>query len=145
MADPLAAQLAVVPRPDDLADRSTNSRLGEAQWDIFFSSSHDLLSNPQVLMAQGPVKSKGKSKPARGPHTHPGVTKKGSRAIRPKKASLVRQAKLNKKLAGSLIVDTEKMLGARAGHLEMLGGSKERAKKDPALKFKGKSKSVPEK
>ena len=93
-------------------------------------------------MAQGPVKSKGKSKPAR---THPGVTKKGSRSIPPRKAALVRQAKLNKKLAGGLIADTEKMLGARAGHLEMLGKSKDKVKKDPALKFRGKSKAVPEK
>ncbi|OCT52946.1 hypothetical protein CLCR_11050 [Cladophialophora carrionii] len=52
------------------------------------------------------------------------ITKKGSRTITPKKASLVRQAKLNKKFTAGLTAKTEAMLGARAGHLEMLGQGK---------------------
>lgn len=98
-------------------------------------------------MAQGPVKAKPKSNSGPGGASrggHSGVTKKGPRNVPPKKAKLAKQAKVNKKLTGSLINDTERMLGARAGHLEMLGKSKgEKVKKEPLQKFRGKSKGKP--
>ncbi|KAK5061205.1 hypothetical protein LTR84_007747 [Exophiala bonariae] len=50
-----------------------------------------------------------------------GVTKKGSRAVTPRKAKLLKQAKINKKYTGGLTARTEAMLGQRAGHLELLG------------------------
>ncbi|KAL1846801.1 hypothetical protein Plec18167_005837 [Paecilomyces lecythidis] len=50
--------------------------------------------------------------------------KKGQRSIAPKKASLVKQRKITKKLTSGLITKTERNLAERAGHLEMLAGGK---------------------
>ncbi|RVX75207.1 hypothetical protein B0A52_00559 [Exophiala mesophila] len=72
-------------------------------------------------MAQGLVKKQGTSKPATKSAHNAGVTKKGSRTITPKKAKLAKQAKMNKKFTSGLTAKTEAMLGARAGHLELLG------------------------
>lgn len=55
-----------------------------------------------------------------------GVTKKGSRAVTPRKAKLLQQAKINKKYTGGLTARTEAMLGQRAGHLELLGQGKKK-------------------
>ncbi|KAF2748556.1 hypothetical protein M011DRAFT_392969, partial [Sporormia fimetaria CBS 119925] len=53
--------------------------------------------------------------------------KRGSRVIKPKKASLISQQKVKKKVISGLTAQTEKMLGEKAGHLEMLrGGKKDR-------------------
>ena len=103
-------------------------------------------------MAQGPLKTKPKLKNNHQSTTSSKITKKGSRTIAPKNAKLAKQAKVNKKLTGSLINDTEKMLGARAGHLEILGGGRRKGlggdvggvvkkgkKKGEGEKFRGKS------
>jgi hypothetical protein len=64
--------------------------------------------------------------------------------VAPKKANLIKAQKMTKKLSGGLTAQTEKMLGARAGHLEMLGqGGKKRSveakgKGDPKEGSKGK-------
>ncbi|KAJ9194543.1 hypothetical protein DTO166G4_3918 [Paecilomyces variotii] len=50
--------------------------------------------------------------------------KKGQRSIAPKKASLVKQRKITKKLTSGLINKTERNLAERAGHLELLAGGK---------------------
>lgn len=71
-------------------------------------------------MAQGTIKSKPKSKPPTKPSRN-GITKKGGRIVAPKKLSLIKAQKMTKKVSGGLTAQTEKMLGARAGHLEMLG------------------------
>ncbi|KIW11546.1 hypothetical protein PV08_10847 [Exophiala spinifera] len=73
-------------------------------------------------MAQGLLK-KSSSKTAKpsASSKSAGVTKKGRGTITPKKAKLVKQAKINKKFTAGLTAKTEAMLGARAGHLEMLG------------------------
>jgi hypothetical protein len=82
-------------------------------------------------MAQGAIKSKPKSsakttKPSHSSRT--GITKKGGRTVAPKKLNLIKAKKMTKKLSGGLTAQTEKMLGARAGHLEMLGqGGKKRS------------------
>lgn len=83
-------------------------------------------------MAQGAVKSKSKAKPSSTSSQTPRrITKKGSRFIAPKKVTLAKQQKASKKLSAGLIAKTEKMLGERAGHLELLtGGKKERKKND---------------
>ncbi|KAJ9603557.1 hypothetical protein H2200_011743 [Cladophialophora chaetospira] len=78
-------------------------------------------------MAQGLVKKP--SKPVSTKATSGGITKKGSRTITPKKAKLVKQAKLNKKFTAGLTAKTEAMLGARAGHLELLGQGKKKGDK----------------
>lgn len=72
-------------------------------------------------MAQGLVKKPGNTKPATKAGQNAGVTKKGSRTFTPKKAKLAKQAKMNKKFTSGLTAKTEAMLGARAGHLELLG------------------------
>jgi hypothetical protein len=78
-------------------------------------------------MAQGQIKkpsnasapSKGKAKT--NGQSSSGITKKGALNFNPKKAKLQRQAKMNKKLTSGLTAQTERMLGERAGHLELIG------------------------
>jgi hypothetical protein len=76
-------------------------------------------------MAQGLLKKASKPS-ASASKSSSGITKKGSRTFAPRKAKLVKQAKLNKKFTSGLIAKTEAMLGARAGHLEMLGQGKKK-------------------
>lgn len=76
-----------------------------------------------------------------------GVTKKGSRAVTPRKAKLLKQAKINKKYTGGLTARTEAMLGQRAGHLELLGQGRKKTSgtaggATAADKAKGGKKSV---
>jgi hypothetical protein len=52
------------------------------------------------------------------------LPKRGSRIIKPKKASLISQNKIKKKSAAGLVGQTEKLLAEKAGHLEMLKGGK---------------------
>jgi len=82
-------------------------------------------------MAQGLVKKHSKPSASKSAHSaSSGITKKGSRTVTPKKAKLIKQAKINKKFTAGLTAQTEKMLGERAGHLEMLGlGKKKDAQK----------------
>ncbi|OQV02528.1 hypothetical protein CLAIMM_07714 [Cladophialophora immunda] len=87
-------------------------------------------------MAQGQIK-KGPKPSSTKLSNSGGITKKGSRTITPKKAKLLKQAKLNKKYTAGLTAKTEAMLGARAGHLEMLGQAK---KKDGAAAANSKAK-----
>jgi Protein of unknown function (DUF2462) len=76
-------------------------------------------------MAQGLLKKPSTSKSKPSPHSS-GITKKGSRTINPKNAKLQRQAKMNKKLTGGLTAQTERMLGEKAGHLEMIGKGRDK-------------------
>ena len=83
-------------------------------------------------MAQGAIKSKS-SKPPKPSHSSKnGVTKKGARNVAPKKANLVQQQKITKKFSAGLTAKTEKMLGEKAGHLELLGAG--RQKKTDSMK-----------
>ncbi|OJJ70565.1 hypothetical protein ASPBRDRAFT_90713, partial [Aspergillus brasiliensis CBS 101740] len=50
--------------------------------------------------------------------------KRGPRQIAPKKAMLIKQQKLTKKLTAGLTAQTEKNLAEKAGHLELLAGGK---------------------
>ena len=56
--------------------------------------------------------------------------KRGSRVIKPKKASLIAQQKIKKKHTAGLTTQTEKMLAGKAGHLEMLRGGKKDKNKE---------------
>jgi Protein of unknown function (DUF2462) len=81
-------------------------------------------------MAQAPLKKSNKptnTKSKSSSSSHSGITKKGSRTIAPKNAKLAKQQKMTKKFSAGLINETERMLGAKAGHLEMLGGGKRKA------------------
>lgn len=71
-------------------------------------------------MAQGQIKKSSTSaKPAA--RSTGGVTKKHLGTKNPKKTKLIKAAKINKKFTSGLTAETERMLGARAGHLEMIG------------------------
>ncbi|KAJ5444218.1 UPF0390 protein [Penicillium daleae] len=76
-------------------------------------------------MAQGLLK---KSKPATATAKRSSLaaskTKRGPRQIAPKKQSLIRQAKMTKKLTSGLVTKTERSLATKAGHLELLKGGK---------------------
>ena len=95
-------------------------------------------------MAQGALKSK--PRPSTKPTHHSSssrnrITKKGGRTVAPKKLSLIKAQKMTKKHSGGLTTQTEKMLGARAGHLEMLGqGGKKKKGSGGEEKGKGDSK-----
>ncbi|KAJ5122023.1 UPF0390 protein [Penicillium atrosanguineum] len=51
-------------------------------------------------------------------------TRPGVKQIAPKKAALVKQAKLTKRLTSGLVGRTERSLAQKAGHLELLAGGK---------------------
>ncbi|PKX89590.1 DUF2462 domain-containing protein [Aspergillus novofumigatus IBT 16806] len=85
-------------------------------------------------MAQGPLK---KTKPSTAKRPTALAPKRGPRQIAPKKATLIKQQKITKKLTAGLTAKTERSLAQRAGHLELLAGGK-RDKK--AEKEKGKEK-----
>jgi hypothetical protein len=97
-------------------------------------------------MAQGAIKPKRATAAAAKPSSHSsragGITKKGHRTVAPKKAKLIKAQKMAKKLSGSLTAQTEKMLGARAGHLEMLGagGKAKKLKPKPSAEAQGQGK-----
>jgi len=71
-------------------------------------------------MAQGSVKVKAKAKVP----TRPTGPQRGNRVIKPKKNKLIQQTKIKHKAASGLVAKTEKTLGDKAGHLELLRGGK---------------------
>ncbi|KAI1751714.1 hypothetical protein F4782DRAFT_547438 [Xylaria castorea] len=89
-------------------------------------------------MAQGAPKKTG-SKPAlagRANKPQPAKTKKGARVMKSKKGSAA--DKLQRKLAGGITTKTERLLGERAGHLELIGpGKKARGENKDAAANKG--------
>ncbi|WEW58885.1 hypothetical protein PRK78_004353 [Emydomyces testavorans] len=80
-------------------------------------------------MAQGTIK---KSKAASSSTKRPSALgpRKGSRVIAPKKAALIKQKKLTKKLSAGLTAKTERNLAEKAGHLELLRGGKKDGKNE---------------
>ncbi|RDW79796.1 hypothetical protein BP6252_04434 [Coleophoma cylindrospora] len=85
-------------------------------------------------MAQGTIKSK-KLTTATARTNNRNVSavgpKKGSRTIAPRRAVLVQHSKITKKHSAGLTAMTERTLGAKAGHLELLkGGKKNKDGKD---------------
>lgn len=73
-------------------------------------------------MAQGAIKKTAKPTAARA-----GKTQKKSGVLKQKQAKTSAD-KLQKKYSAGLVAKTEKLLGERAGHLELLGKSKKGAK-----------------
>ncbi|KAI1778109.1 hypothetical protein F4818DRAFT_438284 [Hypoxylon cercidicola] len=70
-------------------------------------------------MAQGAIKSKKPTATSTARKNKPQQAKKGARVFKAKKGSAA--DKLQKKYAGGLVAQTEKLLGERAGHLELIG------------------------
>lgn len=92
-------------------------------------------------MAQGQVKAKPlKPTGRKSSHQTGGITKKGSRSINARDTKLQKQAKMNKKLTSGMTAQTERMLGEKAGHLEMIGSKKGSNKEKEGLKKAGKKK-----
>ncbi|PYH95046.1 hypothetical protein BO71DRAFT_398417 [Aspergillus ellipticus CBS 707.79] len=86
-------------------------------------------------MVQGSLKKKSTTGPKRPATLGP---KRGPRQIAPKKATLIKQKKLTKKLTSGLTTMTERNLAEKAGHLELLaGGKKDRKKSAEGAKGKG--------
>ncbi|KAF2720931.1 hypothetical protein K431DRAFT_303978 [Polychaeton citri CBS 116435] len=79
-------------------------------------------------MAQGELKAKKKvqQKPSQRKQI-------GTRVIKPKKATLVKQKQMQKKHSSGLTAVTEKSLAQKAGHLEILRGGKKDAAKNKAV------------
>ncbi|CRK25567.1 hypothetical protein BN1723_013598 [Verticillium longisporum] len=82
-------------------------------------------------MAQGAIKSSSRPAPTGKPKQ---TTKKQSKVNKPQKAKANSAAdKLQKKYCAGLITKTEKMLGERAGHLELIGKGKKADKSEKGL------------
>ncbi|KAI0885765.1 uncharacterized protein GGS22DRAFT_188051 [Annulohypoxylon maeteangense] len=93
-------------------------------------------------MAQGAIKPrKASAAPASaGRKAKPQPSKKGTRVTKAKKGSAA--DKMQKKFAAGMVAKTEKLLGERAGHLELIGkGRLKGADKDEAAKKKGGSRN----
>ncbi|KAF2198851.1 hypothetical protein GQ43DRAFT_443002 [Delitschia confertaspora ATCC 74209] len=80
-------------------------------------------------MAQGLIKKANKA-PAKKNSSK--TAPRGSRVIKPKKPALISQQKIVKKRSAGLAAMTEKSLGEKAGHLEMLRGGKKDKKEASA-------------
>jgi len=88
-------------------------------------------------MAQGQIKkTSAPTLKSSSRNNNAGVTKKGLGDKNPKKARLAKAVKINKKFTAGLTAQTEKMLGEKAGHLEMIG--KGRKKGNDATGIHGK-------
>lgn len=78
-------------------------------------------------MAQGQIKKSSASAKPAARSNNSGITKKHLGTKNPKSAKLIKAAKINKKFTSGLTAQTEKMLGARAGHLEMIGKGRKKS------------------
>jgi hypothetical protein len=74
-------------------------------------------------MAQGTIKKLGVKPTTTKPN--PAKTRKGARVTKPKKATS--SDKMQKKLSAGIVARTEKLLGERAGHLEMIGKGRDKS------------------
>ena len=84
-------------------------------------------------MAQGQIKKSAAAKNIS--RSQGGSTQKGLGVKKSKKQNLIKAAKINKKFTSGLTAQTERMLGERAGHLEMIGKGR---KKDTTQPLHGK-------
>lgn len=80
-------------------------------------------------MAQGAIKKNTKAAPTGKPKQQ--QYPRAAKVNKPQKAKVNTSAdRMQKKFSAGLVAKTEKLLGQRAGHLELLGTSKKNAKKD---------------
>lgn len=100
-------------------------------------------------MAQGTVKARpAKPNTSTKSQSSSGVTKKGARTFKTKNVKLAKQQKMTKKFSAGMINQTEKMLGEKAGHLELLAGGRKKGgdgkgkKAMENVKGKGRAKGV---
>lgn len=88
-------------------------------------------------MAQGAVKPRKPTSTSTGRKAKPQQAKKGARVAKAKKGSAA--DKMQKKYAAGMVAKTEKLLGERAGHLELIGKGRTKGKdgEDKGEKTKG--------
>lgn len=92
-------------------------------------------------MAQGAVKKAAKPNPGLNKSAGKAGPKKQVGISKPKKAKMKSTAdKLQKKFTAGMVAKTEQMLGARAGHLELIGKGRKQAAADGVRVQKGGSK-----
>ena len=72
-------------------------------------------------MAQGQIKKVAAPAKLSSRSSTAGVTKRGLGDKKPKKTKLIRAQKINRKFTSGLTAQTERMLGEKAGHLELIG------------------------
>ncbi|RKF77970.1 UPF0390 protein [Golovinomyces cichoracearum] len=85
-------------------------------------------------MVQGIIKSKVSKNRSTSRNTPTNKTKKGARTIAPKKAVLVCHVLLSTKFSAGLTAMTERTLGSKVGHLELLHGGGKSEKETERLK-----------
>ena len=86
-----------------------------------------------AAMAQGQIKKSAAPAKSAPRSSTSGVTKRGLGTKKPKNTKLIKAAKINKKFTGGLTAQTEKMLGQRAGHLEMIGQGRKKGGEEKAV------------
>lgn len=84
------------------------------------------MAQGQIKKAAAPAKPSSRNRPS-------GVTKRGLGDKNPKKTKLIRAQKINKKFTSGLTAQTERMLGERAGHLELIGKGKKKGSDSKAV------------
>ncbi|KAK5942886.1 hypothetical protein PMZ80_005452 [Knufia obscura] len=72
------------------------------------------MAQGQIKKASAPTKTSSRSNNA-------GITKRGLGDKKPKNTKLIKAQRINKKFTAGLTAQTERMLGEKAGHLEMIG------------------------
>lgn len=77
-------------------------------------------------MAQGLIKKSSVSTKSAARSNSSGVTKKYLGTKKSSNPKLIKAAKINKKFTSGLTAQTERMLGEKAGHTEMIGKSKKK-------------------
>ena len=81
-------------------------------------------------MAQGGLKKNATQNPGKIGKS-PGIKNKAGSINKPKKPKKTSADKLTKKLTSGMAAKTELMLGEKAGHLELIGQGRKKAKLNP--------------
>lgn len=89
------------------------------------------LPSKYAKMAQGQIKKSSAATKSAARSTNAGVTKKHLGTKKPKNAKMIKAAKINKKFTSGLTAQTERMLGEKAGHLEMIGKGRKKGGEGP--------------
>ncbi|KAI8356137.1 hypothetical protein EDC96DRAFT_484239 [Choanephora cucurbitarum] len=90
-------------------------------------------------MVQGSLKKAGKAK-QKGGREKKGITKKGARVVPPKKASLVKQRSMDKKLTAQINKSIERQMSVKANAVGKLTIMKKLAEAKPSAEDKAKIK-----
>lgn len=90
------------------------------------NANRDLIVRYWRQMAQGQIKKSSVSAKPASRSSSNGVTKKHLGTKKSRNPRLIKAAKINKKFTSGLTAQTERMLGEKAGHTEMIGKTKKK-------------------